>query len=46
MGPIRVNQISKTSLFHIHLPQVKYQINGKTQTHMAKHTELFYVIHF
>ena len=32
----RVNQMSRTLLFHTHFSQTRYQIKANTQTHMAK----------
>ena len=42
----RVNQISRTLLFHTHFSQIRYQIKAKTQTHKAKQTEWFLCLLF
>ena len=38
--------MSRTSLFHTHFEQTRYQIKAETPTHMAKHTELFLCLLF
>ena len=42
----RVNQMSRTLLFHTHFWQIRYQIKAKTTTHMAKHIQLFLCLLF
>ena len=42
----RVNQISRTLLFHTHFSQIRYQIKANSPTHMAKQTELFWCLTF
>ena len=43
---LRVNQMSRTLVFHTYFSQTRYQIKANTQTHKAKHTELFLWLSF
>ena len=43
---LKVDQMSRTLLFHTHFSQIRYEIKAKTPTHIAKHTELFLCLLF